>query len=45
MLGRQRLRYALQTGAADPYALVDDAFLPLFVAEPSTRQGQPRPTP
>jgi alpha-mannosidase len=29
MIGRVRVRYALQVGDADPYSLVDDAFLPL----------------
>ena len=29
--GRLELRYAVQVGDADPYALVDDAFLPLAV--------------
>jgi hypothetical protein len=32
MQGRQRLRYAVHVGDADPYALVDGAFLPLEVA-------------
>ncbi|MDP9401916.1 MAG: alpha-mannosidase [Actinomycetota bacterium] len=31
MLGPVEARYALQVGEADPYALVDDAFLPLEV--------------
>jgi len=31
MIGRQVLRYAVHVGDADPYALVDDAFLPLEV--------------
>jgi mannosylglycerate hydrolase len=34
MAGPQTLRYGLQSGEADPYALVDAAFLPLIVAEP-----------
>ena len=29
----------MQTGEADPYALVDDAFLPLLVADPTTIVG------
>ncbi len=32
MQGRQVLRYAVAVGADDPYALLDDAFLPLLVA-------------
>ena len=32
MQGRQKLRYAVHVGDADPYALADDAFLPLEVA-------------
>ncbi len=31
--GRVEARYAIQVGEADPYALVDDAFLPLLVAD------------
>ena len=31
MLGPVEARYAVQVGGADPYALVDDAFLPLLV--------------
>jgi mannosylglycerate hydrolase len=31
MQGRQVLRYAVHVGAGDPFALVDDAFLPLEV--------------
>jgi len=34
MAGPQTLRYAVQIGDADPYALVDDAFLPLLLADP-----------
>ena len=33
------VRYAVQTGEADPYALVDDAFLPLLVADPTAIAG------
>src|SRR5205823_7272809 len=32
MQGRQVVRYAVHVGAADPYQLADDAFLPLEVA-------------
>jgi hypothetical protein len=32
MRGRHTLRYAVAVGDTDPYALVDDAFLPLLVA-------------
>ena len=32
MSGRQVLRYAVHVGDGNPYALVDDAFLPLEVA-------------
>ncbi|MGQ0521568.1 MAG: glycoside hydrolase family 38 C-terminal domain-containing protein [Actinomycetota bacterium] len=39
--GRVEARYAVQVGEADPYALVDDAFLPLLVAEAGG--GGPRP--
>ncbi len=39
MIGPQRFRYALQTGEADPYALVDDAFLPLRIADPVKIRG------
>ena len=31
--GRVEARYAIQAGAADPFALVDDAFLPLLVVD------------
>jgi alpha-mannosidase len=33
MLGRQVLRYAVHLGDADPYELVDEAFVPLLVAK------------
>jgi mannosylglycerate hydrolase len=33
MAGPQTMRYAVQVGDRDPYALVDDAFLPLLVAD------------
>jgi hypothetical protein len=35
MAGPLTVRYAVQTGEADPYTLVDDAFLPLMVADPT----------
>jgi hypothetical protein len=34
MPGRQVLRYAVALGDSDPYAMADDAFLPLLVARP-----------
>ncbi|HLI23379.1 MAG TPA: hypothetical protein VKU91_00365 [Acidimicrobiales bacterium] len=34
LLGPVRVRYALAMGAGDPYALADDAWLPLEVVEP-----------
>ncbi len=34
MPGRQQLRYALHVGGRDPYAVADDAFLPMLVARP-----------
>ena len=34
MAGTHTMRYALQVGDADPYALVDDAFLPLWLTTP-----------
>ena len=43
MIGHHRVRYAIQTGDADPYALVDDAFLPLLVADPARIRGMARP--
>ena len=39
MLGPQELVYAVHTGGRDPYAVVDDAQLPLLVARP--RGGDP----
>ena len=39
MIGPLRVRYAVQTGPADPYALVDDAFLPLLLADPARIRG------
>ena len=36
MAGVQTMRYGVQVGEADPYALVDAAFLPLIVATPPT---------
>ena len=41
LLGRNEARYAVQLGDADPYALVDDAFLPLAVVDADG--GGPRP--
>jgi hypothetical protein len=41
MIGPVRVRYALQVGDADPYALVDDAFLPLETVQ--TSGGGTRP--
>ena len=35
MLGPVEARYALHIGDTDPYALVDDAFLPLLIATAS----------
>ncbi|CAN5502536.1 hypothetical protein BH20ACT2_BH20ACT2_23740 [soil metagenome] len=37
--GRHRLRYAVHIGDRDPYAVVDDAFLPLQVARPAGGHG------
>ncbi len=47
MIGPHTLRYALQVGPADPYTLVDDAFLELAVADPAKIRGMAadRPTP
>ncbi len=39
MIGAHTMRYALQVGPADPYALVDDAFLELRVADPAKIRG------
>jgi hypothetical protein len=39
MAGPHEVRYAVQTGEADPYALVDAAFLPLLVADPTRILG------
>jgi mannosylglycerate hydrolase len=39
MIGTHTLRYAVQVGPADPYALVDDAFLELAVADPAKIRG------
>ena len=39
MAGPLTVRYVVQTGEADPYALVDDAFLPLLVADPTSIVG------
>jgi hypothetical protein len=41
MLGRRVLRYAVAVGDIDPYALVDDAFLPLLVAAGSGSGARP----
>ena len=42
LLGPLHLRYAVQIGDADPYALVDDAFLPLHVVEAPGGGHRPR---
>jgi hypothetical protein len=39
MIGRHRLRYGIAVGEVDPYALVDDAFVPLAVADPGHIRG------
>ena len=39
MIGPHTLRYALQIGPDDPYALVDDAFVELRVADPAKIRG------
>jgi mannosylglycerate hydrolase len=39
MIGPLTVRYGLQTGPADAYALVDDAFLPFEVADPAKIRG------
>jgi hypothetical protein len=39
MIGPLRVRYGVQVGDADPYALVDDAFLPLLLADPAKIRG------
>ena len=39
--GRQTVRYAVRIGDGDPYALVDDAFLPLQVATGSAQGSVP----
>ena len=39
MLGSHTLRYAVQVGDADPYALADEAFLELLVADPAKIRG------
>ena len=39
MAGPHQVRYAVQTGEADPYALVDDAFLPLVLVDPGRIAG------
>jgi len=39
MQGPHTLRYAIAVGPADPYALVDDAFVPLLVADPAKIRG------
>ena len=41
MPGRHVLRYAVAVGDDDPYALVDDAFLPLLVATGSGTGARP----
>jgi mannosylglycerate hydrolase len=42
MLGPVEARYAVQLGAVDPYAMVDDAFVPLEVVD--APGGGPRPS-
>ena len=44
MQGRQVLRYAVHAGDADPYALVDDVFLPLEVIVAAGGDGDDPPT-
>jgi mannosylglycerate hydrolase len=44
MAGVQTMRYGLQIGDTDPYALVDAAFLPLIVADPPS-PGSPGSSP
>ncbi|MEA2931938.1 MAG: 2-O-(6-phospho-alpha-D-mannosyl)-D-glycerate hydrolase, partial [Actinomycetota bacterium] len=41
MPGRHVVRYAAAVGEHDPYSLVDDAFLPLLVAEGSGAGARP----
>ena len=41
MPGRHVVRYAVAVGDTDPYALVDDAFLPLLVAAGSGAGSRP----
>jgi alpha-mannosidase len=41
MPGRHVVRYAVAVGEHDPYSLVDDAFLPLLVAEGSGAGARP----
>jgi mannosylglycerate hydrolase len=41
MIGRQEVRYAVAVGDANPYALADDAFLPLLVAPASGTGTRP----
>lgn len=43
LIGTHTLRYGLQVGPADPYALVDDAFLELRVADPAKIRGMAQP--
>ena len=43
MLGRQTLRYGLQVGQADPYRLVDQAFVPVLTVEATGRGDSGRP--
>jgi len=43
MPGRQVLRYAVAIGDSDPYALVDDAFVPLLVATGTATGSGSRP--
>ncbi len=39
LIGRHAVRYGLAVGPADPYALVDDAFLALRLADPAKIRG------
>jgi alpha-mannosidase len=43
VLGRHRLRYAVTVGAVDPYAMAEDAFVPLLVTT-SRGEGTQPPT-
>jgi alpha-mannosidase len=41
VLGRHHLRYAVAVGAVDPYAMADDAFVPLLVTTSRCQGTQP----